>query len=129
MSRELTQFKPGAEWNGNPNGRPKGSMSLTTLIRRALDNDRLGAEPPPDGKTVAEWLVDNMISHAMKGNTCITEIMDRIDGKSPDPEPPAPAINMEMIARRLREKRDQRRARQRRGDAIACDEHGIPIEP
>jgi hypothetical protein len=87
-------------------------------------------EPTPDGRTVAEWLVDNMISHAMTGNAaCMKEIMDRVEGKIPDATPPAPAIDMEMIARILREKRDQRRARQRRGVAIAYDEHGNPIEP
>jgi Family of unknown function (DUF5681) len=130
MDNELTRFKPGAEWNGNRAGRPKGRVSLTTLIRRALDGSRLGAEHTPDGRTVAEWLVDNMISHAMKGNAaCMKEIMDRVEGKMPDPEPPAPAINMEMIARRLREKRDQRRARERLQDPIGRDVLGNPVEP
>jgi hypothetical protein len=71
-----------------------------------------------------------MINHAMKGNAaCMKEIMDRIEGKIPDSTPPAPAIDMETIALRLREKRDQRRARERLQDPIGRDVHGNPVEP
>jgi hypothetical protein len=123
MSRELTQFKPGADWNGNPNGRPKGSAPMTTLIRRALDGNKLGAESTPDGRTVAEWLVDNMISHAMKGNAaCMKEIMDRVEGKIPDPSPPEPLVTMETLAKNIREKKlDKKR---KKNDAGPRDHHG-----
>ena len=39
------------------------------------------------------------------------------------------AINMEMIARRLREKRDQRRARERLEEPAGRDEFSNPVEP
>jgi hypothetical protein len=59
----------------------------------------------------------------------IREIFNRVDGKIPDAEPLARAINMEMIAKRLREKRNQRRARERLQDPIGRDVHGDPVEP
>jgi hypothetical protein len=97
--------------SGNPNGRPKGSVSLTTLIRRALDGNRLGPEPTPDGRTVAEWLVESMIHQAMKGNAaCMKGIMLRVEGRIPDRKPEQ-GINMEMIARRLKKKRSRRPTR------------------
>ena len=36
------------------------------------------------------------------------EIIARVDGKIPDPEPPAPPIDMETLARRNKEKRAKR---------------------
>jgi hypothetical protein len=114
--------------SGNPNGRPKGSDSLMTLIRRALDGRTLGAEPTPDGRTVAEWLAESMIHQAMKGNAaCMKEIMNRVEGKIPD-EKSEPEINMEMLARRLRERRDRRRAREPHDDPAAQDEHANLVE-
>lgn len=104
----MVPFKPGDEWRGNRNGRPKGSISLTTLIRRALESDAIGGEKTPDGRTVAEWLVDNMVKQAMKGNPAyMKEIMDRMDGKQR-----ATAEGDEPV-----------------DTPVPADDHGDPIEP
>jgi hypothetical protein len=88
MGNELTQFKPGDEWKGNANGRPKGSLSLTTLIKQALQSNRLGQLETPDGRTIAEHFAEHVIGQAMKGNAAfMKEVMDRVDGKIPDAEP------------------------------------------
>lgn len=74
-------------WEGGP-GRPKGSVSLTTLIKARLAGTELCGKHTPDGRAVAEWLVDQMIHQAMKGNSAyMKEIMDRNDGPIPKPEP------------------------------------------
>lgn len=67
-----TRWKPGQ--SGNPGGRPKGSISLTARLRRALNAN--------DGEK-ADKLIDAMIKGAEKGQhqgTIIKLIFDRIDG-------------------------------------------------
>ena len=68
------QFKPGQ--SGNPRGRPKGSLSLSTLLREALSEN--------DGER-AKRIIDAMITCAEKGDIRhIKELLDRIDGKVAD---------------------------------------------
>ena len=69
-------FMPGQ--SGNPKGRPKGSGSVTTCIRRLL-NEGFG------NKDIADELAKAAVKHAMKGNfQYFKEIVDRTDGKMPD---------------------------------------------
>jgi hypothetical protein len=71
-SENLTPFK-----KGNPGGgRPKGSVSLVCLIKRALDQ-KIDKE-----KTVADAIVAQLLANAMQGDMpAIKEILERIDGK------------------------------------------------
>ena len=43
----LKPFKKGQ--SGNPNGRPKGSISITTIIKRLLQNEQVSLK---DGKKI-----------------------------------------------------------------------------
>ena len=74
------QFKKGQ--SGNPLGRPKGSVSIVSLIREKL-------EEIPEGqkKRYADLLVDRIFIKALKeGDTAtIRDIIDRIDGKPVQP--------------------------------------------
>lgn len=66
-------FKPGQ--SGNPSGRPKYKL-LSEAYRAKL------AEELPDGRTIAEAIVDAMTKLAMKGKYMhASEIADRVEGK------------------------------------------------
>ena len=59
--------------SGNPGGRPKGSVNLTSRLRTALSKN--------DGQ-LAEVIVKVLIREAAKGKfNHLHEILDRIDGK------------------------------------------------
>jgi hypothetical protein len=62
--------------SGNPGGRPKAEVCLTTLLRAAL------AEKDVDGKrTKARAVVDALLAEAIDGNAkAIEQVFDRIDG-------------------------------------------------
>ena len=69
------RFKSGDEWNGNRNGRPKGT-SLTDRLRRLLEEN--------EGKN-AEEVVQAVIEEAKKGDPRFAQmIFDRMDGKVTD---------------------------------------------
>lgn len=78
----LKHFKPGQ--SGNPKGRAKGSLNLSTILRRMLEEE---LEVVEDGarvkKPVKDILVRKLIRKAIKGEDlkAISEIFDRVDGK------------------------------------------------
>ena len=72
------QWKPGQ--SGNPGGKPKGE-SITAKLRKVLDQPYT-----PDGKTVADHIVDTIVNEILKGkngfNTpLLKELLDRVEGK------------------------------------------------
>lgn len=86
-----TRFQPG--WKGGP-GRPKGSRSIVTLIKQALESDQLKGNATPDGRSVAQWFAECLISNAMAGNAAaINQVMDRVEGKvSAETSEASPAV-------------------------------------
>lgn len=101
-----TQWKKGQ--SGNPGGRPPYKGSITELIREALKKYELCNNPLPTGCTAAHVLAEAMIQHAIKGQApYMKEIMDRNDGKIPDPEPEK--TGQDAIKDKLRERRAKRK--------------------
>jgi hypothetical protein len=104
-----TRFKPG---NRAGRGRRKGSISLTTLIRKSLAGTTLAGEEIPGGRTVAELLVDEMIVQATKGNAgYMREIISRNDGLIPKPTTDERVGAADIIARAAEKARERKRSR------------------
>lgn len=83
---EETRWKPGE--SGNPNGRPKGSKSLVTILRDIVDSNAVeifGEGSVPEalrGKKVKEILMLKMVAEGLKGDrNTINDILDRLVGK------------------------------------------------
>ena len=76
------RFPPGV--CGNPNGRPKGSYSLTAILRKVLTreidfNDPITQEKVK--KTLGDVVMLQLVSAAIKGDIgAAREILDRVDG-------------------------------------------------
>jgi hypothetical protein len=69
----------------NPAGRPKGSRSLTTILREILARRLHPEDTAEDALTRAEAFVEAVLAQAESGNaTCAKEIWERMDGKVPD---------------------------------------------
>lgn len=82
--QNLTPFKKGHTMSKG-HGRPKGSKSLTTILKHALEmpltlkNNQSGKH---EKKPTSEWLVAVMVREALKGDkTHMREIWDRVEGK------------------------------------------------
>ncbi|MGO8671286.1 MAG: DUF5681 domain-containing protein [Capsulimonadaceae bacterium] len=100
------RFQPGE--SGNPDGRPAGAISLTTVLREAL------AERDVKGKrTKARAIIDCLVEAACDGEAkvnlrAIQQIFDRIDGLLTTTEQ-GPMVDLETIAREMKAKRDKLR--------------------
>ena len=77
-----TQFKEGE--SGNPNGRPKGTKNLSTILKAMLEED---VEVVIDGKKerrqFQEVIIRKLLKKANDGEIrAIIEIFDRVEGKA-----------------------------------------------
>jgi len=69
------QFKKGK--TGNPDGRPKGSLSMTKLLRVYLET-----KDPKTGKYIKDIVNEAFVKRAVaKSDVLMKEILDRVDGK------------------------------------------------
>jgi hypothetical protein len=63
--------------SGNPKGRPRGSVNITSAIKRALAE----ALPGTDKRRLVDQLAEAAIQNARWGNgTIFREIINRVDG-------------------------------------------------
>lgn len=76
------QFKKNQ--SGNPKGRPKGSKSLTTQLKKMLAAKIKNYDPITDGdvtQSIADHLINVLLSKALNGeDKAIMEILNRSDG-------------------------------------------------
>ena len=82
------QFKPGV--SGNPAGKPKGALNITSRIKKLLEM-KLDVKDPvttkPCKKTVSEIIGLRLAKEAMGGNIkAVKIILDRTEGKISSPE-------------------------------------------
>ncbi len=81
-NEHLNQFKEGE--SGNPNGRPKGSRNLSTILKEMLEED---VEVVIDGKKerrqFQEVIICKLLKKANDGDIrAIEQIFDRTEGKA-----------------------------------------------
>ena len=81
---EEHRFKSGADWKGNPGGRPKGS-SVTGRLRDLLEKTEIKGQAIKDGKQVAHLVAEGMLKGVLKGDPRFVNILqDRLEGKVPE---------------------------------------------
>jgi hypothetical protein len=83
--KSLENLKPFEKGHKPAGGRPKGSVSLVTVIERMLTQKIELPDPLSKKrltKEVRDWIVTSLLTKAMKGDiSAIKEILERIDGK------------------------------------------------
>jgi hypothetical protein len=73
----LKPFESGK--SGNPAGRARGSVNITSAIKRVLKDYK--EVSPGDKRKYVDILAQSLVVNAIKGNgTAIKQILDRVDG-------------------------------------------------
>lgn len=100
----MTKFQHGA--SGNPEGRPKGSVSITSAIKRKLEETN-----PASKRLYVDDLVDVMIEMAVKGKDfrAIKEIWNHIDGSPRQTTEMVGSIPFLSISREAEERYGEKR--------------------
>lgn len=82
--QNLKNFPPGK--SGNPNGRPKGSYSIVSELKKIMNREIELTDPFTKKTTKGEirkFLALRLATAALKGNLhAIRECLDRMDGKA-----------------------------------------------
>jgi hypothetical protein len=112
-----TRFKPGQ--SGNPNGRPKGSKAIATLVQKELKTRIAVTEGGLTKRmTKAEAIVKRLVGIALKGDlraTALTNALSRdLSGSPPAADAPLSPVEQEIfdaIYRPERRKRNEARRR------------------
>lgn len=109
--------------NRKAGGRKKGSLSLTTVLRRLLDKKFNWRDPFTgqfEDKKVIEWLNVALVKKAMNGSERALELIyDRIDGKvlnKIDVEM-TESLSVQVIKDKIRKKMEADKARNEAEDA------------
>lgn len=68
----------------NPNGRPKGSRNLSTILREMLEEEiEVTVDGKKERKQFQEVIIRKLLKKANDGEIrAITEIFDRVEGKA-----------------------------------------------
>lgn len=76
------RWQPGE--SGNPNGRPKGARSLSTILKEMLEEEiEVNIDGVKSKKQFQEVIIRKLIKKANDGDIkAIQEIFDRVEGKS-----------------------------------------------
>lgn len=77
------EFKKGV--SGNPNGRPKGSLNLASILKVILESEHKRKDKNT-GEVITKigsaWVTESLFRKATNGDVAaIREVFDRVDGK------------------------------------------------
>lgn len=83
--QNLKPFKKGNQASKG-HGRPKGSISIPSFLRKVVENQELSMKNFMNGKnekkTIGQWIALRMVHQALQGDKAqIKEILDRLYGK------------------------------------------------
>lgn len=97
------QFKKGEDKKRNTEGRPKGSLSMTTLLREYLET-----KDPKTGKYIKDIVNEAFVKRAVaKSDVLMKEVLDRIDGKVPQENRLTGKDGSDLFNNENKEKSDQ----------------------